>query len=359
MGLPLSYNLAVLLTFAIAGAGLFRVARRLGVSDAGAALAALAFAFAPPRFCRAYGHFNLLGLGILGFAIEGLILTGAPQRRSRLLGALEATLALGALLYTDFYLALLGGLAAGAYGLIAWVRERTNRTRRISLMAVVAAGALAIAAPHLLRANADRTVVETGHPSKWCSVAFTSPLIPARVQVLSVLTRPLTERNHQNLVEGVGYLGWLPLFATAWVVLKDRPRAFDFALVSGGIALVLALGPQLRIFDRLLDVPRGCSRHGQWERSRWCDSSHTAIRSLSGICRGFQLYLHNGERTTRCWLPCSTQTPRGSSGRTLWRHISTIASASISSWPQTMTFGASISPATDSPPSRPARTEPS
>ena len=122
-------------------------------------------------------------------------------------------------------------------------------------MAVVAAGALAIAAPLLLRANADRTVVETGHPSKWCSVAFTSLLIPARVQVLSVLTRPLTECNHQNLVEGVGYLGWLPLFATAWVVLKDRPRAFDFALVSGGIALVLALGPQLRIFDRLLDVP--------------------------------------------------------------------------------------------------------
>jgi hypothetical protein len=255
VGLPLSYNLAVLLTFAITGAGLFRLARRLCVSNSGATLAALAFAFAPPRFCRAYGHLNLLGLGMLGFAIEGLILTGAPRGRNRLFGVLEATLALSALLYTDFYLALLGGLAAGAYGAFALVRERTNRAGRMSLMVLVAAGVLVVAGPLLVRVGADRTAVETGHPSKWCSVALTSLAIPARVQALSVLTRTLTERNHQNLVEGVGYLGWLPVFAAAWVIRKGRPRAFDFALVSGGIALVLALGPQLRIFDRLLDVP--------------------------------------------------------------------------------------------------------
>lgn len=254
-GLPLSYNLAVLLSFAIAGAGLFRLARRLGVSDSGAALAALAFAFAPPRFCRAYGHLNLLGLGMLGFGIEGLVLTGAPRRRTRWFGVLEATLALAALVYTDFYLALLGGLAAGAYGAIALLRERSDRARRTSLMALVAVGALAVAAPLLVRVSADRTGIETGHPSKWCSVALTSLAIPSRVQVLSVLTRSLTERNHQKLVEGVGYLGWLPLLATAWVIRKGRPRALDFALVSGGLALVLALGPQLRIFDHLLDVP--------------------------------------------------------------------------------------------------------
>jgi hypothetical protein len=255
VGLPLSYNLAVLLTFAIAGAGLFRLGRRLGLSDFGAALAALAFAFAPPRFCRAYGHLNLLGLGMLGFGIEGLILTGAPRSRTRWFGVLEATLALAALLYTDFYLALLGALSAGIYGAIALLRERSDRLRRALLMVLVAAGALVVAAPLLVRVSADRTRVETGHPSKWCSVALTSLAIPSRVQALSVLTRSLTERNHQNLVEGVGYLGWLPLLAAAWVIRKGRPRALDFALLSGGIALVLALGPQLRIFDQLLDVP--------------------------------------------------------------------------------------------------------
>jgi hypothetical protein len=255
VGLPLSYNLAVLLSFAIAGAGIFRAARRLGLGDSGAALAALAFAFAPPRFCRAYGHLNLLGLGLVGFAIEGLVLTGASRARARWLGAVEAALALAALAYTDFYLALLGALAAGTYCAFELLRERTDRVRRASLMAVVAVGALAAAAPLLARVRADQADAEPGHPSKWCSVALTSLVIPSRVQALSALTRPLTGRNHQNLVEGVGYLGWFPLFATAWVLAKGRPRALDFALVSGGIALVLALGPRPRVFDRLLDVP--------------------------------------------------------------------------------------------------------
>ena len=259
VGFPLSYNLAVLLSFAVAGAGLFRLARRLGVSDSGAALAALAFAFAPPRFCRAYGHLNLLGLGILGFAIEGLILTGSLRNRSRWFGVAEATVALSALLYTDLYLALLGALAAGAFGGITLLRERSDRVRRASLMALVAVGALAITAPLLVRVSADRAGIEPGHPSKWCSVALTSLAIPSRIQALSVLTRSFTERNHQNLVEGVGYLGWFPLLATAWVIRKGRPRALDFAFVSGGIALVLALGPQPRIFDRLLDVRLPCA----------------------------------------------------------------------------------------------------
>lgn len=130
--------------------------RRLGLSNSGAALAALAFAFAPPQFGRAYGHLNLLGLGMLGFAIEGLILTGAPRNRTKWLGALEATLALAALLYTDFYLALLGALAAGAYCAFALLRERSDRTRSTSLMALVAVGAPALAAPLLVRVSADR-----------------------------------------------------------------------------------------------------------------------------------------------------------------------------------------------------------
>jgi hypothetical protein len=253
-GLPLSYNLAVLFSFAIAGAGLFRLARRLGVSDSGAALAALAFAFAPPRFCRAYGHLNLLGLGFLGFALEGLILTGSARVRTRLLGAVESTIALTALVYSDFYLAVLGALAAVSFCTLA-LRRESPRLQRASTFLVIAMAVAAFSGPFLLRVFRDAPFVEPGHPSKWCSVALTSLAIPSRVQALSLLTHPLTERNHQNLVEGVGYLGWLPLVATAWVIRKGRPRALDFAFVSGGIALALALGPRPRIFDRLLDVP--------------------------------------------------------------------------------------------------------
>ena len=253
-GLPLAYNLAVLLSFAVAGAGVFRLARRLGTGNLGAAVAALCFAFCPPRFARAYGHLNLLGLGILGFALEGLVLTGDSRRRTRWIGAGEAALALAALVYADLYLALLGALAATAYGAVALRREPARGRRALAFLGVAAA-ATALSAPLLLRVKRDLPLVEPGHPSKWCSVALTSLVIPSRIQVLSAATAPLTGRNHQNLVEGVGYLGWIPLAATAALLLGGRPRQLDFLWASGLAALVLSLGPQPRVFDRLLDVP--------------------------------------------------------------------------------------------------------
>ena len=252
-GLPLAYNLAVLLSFAVAGAGVFRLARRLGAGNLGATVAALCFSFAPPRFARAYGHLNLLGLGFLAFALEGLILTGRPRGRTRLLGAVESTIALTALVYVDLYLAVLGALAAASFCVVALWRE-TPRARRALTFLAIAAAVAAFSAPLIIRVWRDVPLVEPGHPSKWCSVALTSLFIPSRVQALSVLTTSLTQRNHQNLVEGVGYLGWVPLFAVAALLLRGRPRQLDFLYVSGLLALVLSLGPQPRIFDRLLSL---------------------------------------------------------------------------------------------------------
>ncbi len=220
-GLPLAYNLAVLLSFAVAGAGVFRLARRLGAGNLGATAAALCFAFCPPRFARAYGHLNLLGLGFLGFALEGLVLTGDERPRARWIGATEAALALAALVYADLYLALLGALAASAYVTFALRRERA-RGRRALVFVAVATAAAALSAPLLVRVKRDLPLVEAGHPSKWCSVALTSLVIPSRIQALSAATAPLTEKNHQNLVEGVGYLGWIPLIATVALFLR-RP----------------------------------------------------------------------------------------------------------------------------------------
>ncbi len=84
------------------------------------------------------------------------------------------------------------------------------RVRRALAFLGVAAAAVALSAPLLVRVKRDLPLVEAGHPSKWCSVALTSLVIPSRIQALSAATAPLTGRNHQNLVEGVGYLGWIP-----------------------------------------------------------------------------------------------------------------------------------------------------
>lgn len=256
IGFRTAYNVTVLLSFVLAALGMFRLSLRLGVGRSGAFASALCFAFAPPRVARAYGHLNLVGLGFLPFALEGLVAASRSRGRARVPGAVEAAVSLAALAYCDYYLAVLGAIACASLGAFELLRApRGERRSRLAVLAAVALLSLGLALPQLRATLRDAGAVATGHESKWCSVALTSLFVPSRIQVASVLTRALTERNHQNLVEGVGYLGLVPVLATLAVAFRRRSREMDFALVAGAIALVVSLGPRLRVFDRLLDVP--------------------------------------------------------------------------------------------------------
>jgi len=264
----LAYDLAVVATYALAAVALYRFARRLGASPAGAALGALVFAFSPQRSARALGHLNLLGLGFLPLGLEGLWLAARREGRRRVLPALLAGMALAALALTDWYLAVLGALACCCFALVELVRapasEREHPTlgvsaHRLGLLAAFALAALVALAATLPFAIALRRETAAsgtgGHDARWCSSALTSLVVPSRVQLASRCTGPLTERNHQNPGEGASYLGLVPLAATLWVAVRKRVRALDFALLAGGLGLLLALGPQPRVFDRLLELP--------------------------------------------------------------------------------------------------------
>jgi hypothetical protein len=127
-------------------------------------------------------------------------------------------------------------------------------------MAVSLAAALVAApavAPYVLAVRTETAAWKSpGHESQWCSAACTSLVIPSRVQLVSAATKPLTERNHQNVTDGASYLGFVPLAATLAVAIgRRRVRALDPYLLAGALGVVLALGPRLRVFDRLLAVP--------------------------------------------------------------------------------------------------------
>lgn len=259
LGFSPVYALLVVASFVLSAVAAYRLARRLGAPVAGAALGAAVFAFAPQRFARALGHLNLLGSFWIPFALEGLVVAARAHGRRRAGGALFAAFALVGLVLTDWYLAVLGLFAVVAFSAIELVRAPRTERRGISVAFAVAAGlALLPTLPLARRLAREQGSEKTiGHPSKWCSVAVTSLVVPSRVQLASGLTRPLTERNHQNIAEGAGYLGLVPLCATLFVLVpwRRRPRDLDFALLSGGAALLLALGPQPRVFDRLLEIP--------------------------------------------------------------------------------------------------------
>lgn len=255
----LAINLLVAASYVLAAVAAHRLARRLGAAPWGAALGAFVFAFNPQRSARALGHLNLLSTGWLALALEALFVATRRETKRPALAAAGAGLSLTALAYSDWYLALCGALAAGAFVLVELARaeDRTARRRTVGAALLAAAVAGAFTGPYALALAREAAREGTpGHEARWCGTAATSLVIPCRVQLAALVTRPLTERNHQNRAEGAGYLGLVPILATLAVgVGRRREKALDFALVAGGLGVLLALGPQLRVFDRLLELP--------------------------------------------------------------------------------------------------------
>jgi hypothetical protein len=251
----LAYDLLVVASYVLAAVAIHRLARRMGAAPWGAALGALVFAFAPQRSARALGHLKLLAIGWLALSLEALFVATRKETRRPLFAAGGAGLALALLAWGDWYLAICGAVAAACFVLFELVRGERRRT--LAAATVSASVALALAGPYALALAREsaREGIE-GHAAEWCSTACTSLVIPSQIQLASRVTKPLTERNHQNLAEGAGYLGFVPLAATLWLGFgRRRERALDFALLAGFLGLILAIGPRLRVFDRLLGPP--------------------------------------------------------------------------------------------------------
>lgn len=258
VGLFAAYNTLVLFSFVLAAATSYRLARRLGASKAGAAVGALVFSFAPERMARATGHLNLLSIGWLPLALEGLLLASRETGRRRAAGIVLGALGLAALAYSDWYLALMGAMAAGSFALFEVARAPQARRGGV-VFALGASALLAVLAVlptgvDLLREQGARQM--TGHDPNLYSTSVTSLVVPSRVQLLSDLTQALTARERLTVWEGSNYLGFVPLVATLVVSIgRRRQRDLDFALFAGAVSLILSFGPKLWVFSRQLNVP--------------------------------------------------------------------------------------------------------
>lgn len=254
VGIFTSYNALVVASYVLAAVALYRLARRLGAGPAGAALGAFVFAVNPQRSARSLGHLNLLATGWIPLALEALWVATRQSGKRAAGAAVAAGAALALLAYSDWYLAVCGAIAATAFAVHRLVLDGEKSLLPLAAAAVLAAALVAPYALAVARESHDQQI--EGHQAQWCGTACTSLLIPARVQAISSLTWPLTERNHQNIAEGAGYLGLLPLAATLWVGLGSRrERSLAPFLWAGAVGLLLSLGPKLRVFDRLLEIP--------------------------------------------------------------------------------------------------------
>ncbi len=255
-GLFTAYNTALLFSFVLAAGASYRLARRLGASPAGAALGALVFAFAPQRMARTLGHLNLLAIGWLPVALEGLVVASRGSGWRRAAGVLAGAAGLVLLAFSDWYLAFMGALAAASFSAFEVARKPPPR-RAGTAAALAAAGLLALAAVFpAARALARETAGLAGHDARAAGASITSFFVPSRVQLVSRLTPGATGRERATAEEGGNYLGFVPLAALLAVSFgRMREREIDFALVAGAASLVLSLGPVLRIFATPTSVP--------------------------------------------------------------------------------------------------------
>jgi hypothetical protein len=148
MGPVAAYNAIVLASFPLTAFAAFVLARYLKLSTGASAVAAFAFAFAPPHLAHAAYHPHIAQTQWLPLYFLALWACAARLSASRMLLFAAAALALAlSNLYSAFIAAVITPVAAAG----AWAWQRPGRPRQSALVLIATAGAIAatVAAVHL------------------------------------------------------------------------------------------------------------------------------------------------------------------------------------------------------------------
>jgi hypothetical protein len=246
------YDLLFLFAYALCFAGAYLLARELGVKRAGAAVAGVAFAYAPWRM-EQEGHLHIISSGAIALALF-LLLRGYRRERTRTIvaGWLVATWQFSIGFSLGLPLAyLLAALTAAAA--IAWLRKGRPKVPRNVLVAT-AAGMLTFALAAGLLARPYMRVLHD-HPEGHRSIAtvahYSGPPYELLVasedsRVWGAATKPL--REHLDAVAEQTLFPGLVVLVLALVGLRagTLPRHVRRGLGWGALAFaVLSLGFEL------------------------------------------------------------------------------------------------------------------
>jgi hypothetical protein len=261
-GLVVSYNLLVGGEIVLAAWCAYLAIRRLVRSRAAAACGGLMYGFSPYLMAHAHGHakvsFALLPPLLLILLHEILVV---QRRRAWLAGtALGALLTTQLLIYEEgVVLALVAG-GAGVAVLALTNRSELRRRRSHALRALLWAGATACVlatfplAVQLLGPNHLSGTVPGGDVYV---TDVANLVVPTDFQMVAPPPADVVSRRFSgNEVENAAYLG-VPLLATVAVVaLRRRSQpVVRWALATGGVLLLLSMGPQLHVGGHVSRLP--------------------------------------------------------------------------------------------------------
>jgi hypothetical protein len=349
-GQPLvAYNWSLLISFGLAGLGMYLLVLRWTRRAGAAWLAGLAFAFAPYRLA-AIAHLQLLSAQWLPFSLlaldwllDGYAARGTGRWKPAALLAIFTVLQM----LTSWYLAVFTLLVLAVYGL-AWLaaqmypsagtrRERNIVAGRLVRLAVAGLAVGALVAPVAWPYVGALPQLQAGRPVQQAEALAAQPtdfLAAAPfLRIFGPLTQPLRQRPGFT-EENVLWLGWLtPLLALAGLILpwvpgrqrgslpSQRWRSAAMAAVAAGALLLTTAGPyaslvQLIPMLQALRVP-----------PRWVIPASFAMAALAGY--GIAWLSRHGQPRVAGQVPLSAP-PRPSPTRS--RYLTAGLTGLLSVW---------------------------
>jgi hypothetical protein len=255
LGLPVTvlagpvqaYNLWFLLSFVLAGYGMFLLVHYHTHSAAAGMLAGVIFAFCPYHLAHAYGHLNIMSIQWLPFV---LLQTDLALRTARLRHALYAGLFFAILALTSWYYAYFLGLLLVIY---VWMAARGEHRRIFSRRGLAMTG-LFVAVVFVLAFPFVRPLLEASGGARHGFSALIiysasvsdfflgNPWHPIWGKRIAYLLNPVGSLS----IERVVFLGFVPIILALIAILRQRGTLTKRYAVLAIIAVILALGPVLQ-----------------------------------------------------------------------------------------------------------------
>lgn len=256
-----AYNWIVLLSFPLAAASVFLLARYLSVSAAGATLAAMAFAFSPFHIAHAAYHPHIAQvqwIPLFLLALWRCLDRASLLRVALLVGA--AVLVTLSNFYGGLIAAMITPVAIGARALFGPRETTSGRNFAITLGAlacIAAAGVayVAIRAPEL-RANPAAFAFRAGDVATYSATMMSFVTPPVAHPLFGAAARRSWEAAGvgDGLLEQQVYLGWsliaLALIAAAAWAAERRGHAPVLVCVAAA-AVFFAIWPPAWLYDTL------------------------------------------------------------------------------------------------------------
>jgi hypothetical protein len=243
-----AYNLAIWLSFPVAGLGMYWLARYVTRSRPAAWIAGLIFAFAPYHMTQALGHPHLSYVQFIPFAVLFILKTIETPRVRYVAGAIVA-LVLTAYAGPHLLVVTLTWLAVFLPCEFIAQRRRVQRSILLALGSILIS-TLVLSLPLILPAVSD---VAQGQSAEELQTGdFDNTQTDALALLLPTRYHPIFGASLAKVYSYLGknnqwmpYLGWLALLLSVVGVITQRRRSIGW-LISALACLILALGAQLR-----------------------------------------------------------------------------------------------------------------